>query len=203
MKKILRFSIIGALVFSLIWTFGLVADRMYLNANLFRLHVVANSDSPEDQAIKLQVRDAIMESLQDMMHSFSDVESAKAYLKTQLENLQIIANEVLEAAGVEDRAKITLTKEAFSTRDYDTFSLPAGVYESLRVTIGEGEGHNWWCVVFPSLCLPAAGEGFADTAVGAGFSEPLTQTLQKEEGYEIRFFFLDCLGWLQNIFSGV
>ena len=122
------------------------------------------------------------------------------FLQQHIQDLTDTANQVLMTAGSDDRAEITLTQEAFPTRQYDTFSLPAGVYESLRIRIGEAEGKNWWCVVFPSLCFQAVGEDFTDTAVGAGFDEPLTGALSGEESYQVRFFFLDCLGWLQNFF---
>jgi stage II sporulation protein R len=93
--------------------------------------------------------------------------------------------------------------EEFSKRVYDTFSLPAGLYESLRIIIGEGEGKNWWCVVFPELCLPATSEGFEETASCAGFPDALTAALEGEEGYEIRFFLLDVLGRLENLIHRV
>ena len=200
MRKIAKFLGTSLLLAALVWCGTVIADRQALNEKLIRLHVVAASDSEEDQQVKLQVRDALVESLSDAMESIPDAKQAKAYLQERLPELEQLANEVLAAAGVEDQAKITLTKEAFSTRDYDTFSLPAGVYESLRVTIGDGEGKNWWCVVFPSLCLPATGDGFEDAAAGAGFDDSLTGALSHEDGYEIRFFFLDCFGWLQNLF---
>ena len=102
--------------------------------------------------------------------------------------------------GSGETAKITFLKEEFDTREYDTFSLPAGVYESLRITIGEGAGKNWWCVVFPSLCVPATTEGFADTAAGSGFDNSLTGALGNNGGYKVRFFLLDCLGRIENFF---
>ena len=105
---------------------------------------------------------------------------------------------MLEEAGYDGEAVVTLCKEAFDTRYYDTFTLPAGVYEALRITIGEGAGKNWWCVVFPTFCVPAAGEGFEDVAVDAGFSDALSGALTGEKPYELRFFFLDKLGELEN-----
>ncbi len=187
----------------LIWCGSVIADRKTLNEELIRLHVVANSDSEEDQAIKLRVRDAVVESLQSAMAGVGDIEEAKAYIADNLPKIQEIANQVLTKAGVDADAVVTLGKECFDTRYYDTFTLPAGVYESLRITIGEGEGHNWWCVVFPSLCLPATSEGFADVAAGAGFDDALTATLKGESEYEIRFFLLDKLGKLENmLFQG-
>lgn len=200
MRKLAKIMGTCMLLAALAWFGTVLADRQSLNENVIRLHVVAASDSEEDQQIKLQVRDALIETLQPGMDGLADAEAAKEYLMSRLEDLEETANRILTEAGSEDQATVTLAKEAFSTRDYDTFSLPAGVYESLRVTIGQGEGKNWWCVVFPSLCLPATSEGFEDAAAGAGFQDGLTNTLQQEDGYEIRFFFLDCLGWLENLF---
>lgn len=200
MRKLLTRVGICVLAAACVWCGGLLADRERLNEQLIRLHVVANSDSQEDQAIKLKVRDAVTESLQKELANISDVSQAKKYLEENLAKLQKIANSTLEAAGFEGSAVVSLCKEAFDTRYYDTFTLPAGVYEALRITIGEGGGHNWWCVVFPTLCLPATTEGFADTAAGAGFPDSLTGALTGEEDYEIRFYLLDALGRVENYF---
>ena len=201
MRKIAKLLMISFLVLGLLWCGTVIADRKTLSEDLIRLHVVGASDTQEDQQIKLQVRDALIEYLRQHMPDAEDVEAAKEALKGMLSQLEETANAVLSTAGMMDRAKVTLTTEEFPTRHYDTFSLPAGIYESLRVTIGEGQGKNWWCVVFPSLCMPATTEGFADTAAGAGFSDSLSGALQGQSGYEIRFFLLDCMGWLQNLFS--
>ena len=184
---------------ALVWCGTLFSDRKQLNEELIRLHVVANSDSEEDQTIKLQVRDAVIESLRADLGKIADVEEAKAYLQENLPKIRETANRALEAAGVDGDAVVTLCREAFDTRYYDTFTLPAGVYESLRIVIGQGAGHNWWCVAFPSLCVPATTEAFEDAAVEAGFSETLSNTLTGEE-YEVSFFLLDALGKLENIF---
>jgi len=200
MKKIAKIIGTSLLLLALVWIGTLIADRQRLSDNLVRLHVVAASDSQEDQTVKLKVRDAVIEALQETVTQLPDVDSAKVYLNEQLPYLHEVAETVLTEAGMDDCVSVELGKESFPTRHYDTFSLPAGVYESLKITIGEGEGKNWWCVVFPSLCLPATAEGFADAAAGAGFPESLSGALQHDGGYEIRFFFLDCLGWLENLF---
>lgn len=200
MKKILKRIGLCACVAALFWTWGVVADRETLNAELIRLHVVANSDSEEDQAIKLRVRDAVVESLQTAMADVTDIDQARTYIRENLPKIQQTANEALKALGCEDTAVATLDEEIFDTRYYDTFTLPAGVYEALRITIGEGEGKNWWCVVFPTLCVPATSEGFGDVAAGAGFPDALTAALEGEEGYEVRFFLLDVLGRLEGYF---
>lgn len=200
MKKAMkRFGIclVAALA---VWGGTLLADRQRLNEELIRLHVVANSDSREDQAVKLQVRDAVIKSLEEDLKGLGDVEQAKAYLTENLAKIQAVANGTLEKAGFSGEAVVSLCREAFDTRYYDTFTLPAGVYEALRIVIGEGEGHNWWCVVFPTFCVPATSEGFADTAAGAGFPDSLTGALTGEEEYEVRFYLLDALGRVENYF---
>ena len=200
MKKLIRRLSVCLLLTAMIWCGTLLADRERLNEELIRLHVVANSDSVGDQAVKLQVRDAVVESLQEAMADVADVEEAKEYLQENLPKMQAAANGALKAAGCSYEAVVTLCRETFDTREYDTFSLPAGVYEALRITLGNGEGHNWWCVVFPTLCLPATSEGFEDVAAGAGFPETLNNALTGEDGYEVRFYLLDALGKLENIF---
>ena len=198
MRKALKRIGICLLVVSFVWIGSVFADRQKLKEELIRLHVVAASDSEEDQAIKLRVRDAVVESLQEEMQNLKDTAQAKAYLQENLPKIEAVANSVLREAGCSDRATVKLAVEEFTTRVYDTFTLPAGIYDALRITIGEGQGKNWWCVVFPSLCLPATSEGFEEIACSAGFSETLTGTLTGEEGYELRFFLLDCLGSIEN-----
>ena len=200
MRKMGRRVLFCLVLAATVWFAGILADRNRLNEELIRLHVVAASDSAEDQAIKLQVRDAVLEGLQQSMRDITDVDAAKAYLRENLPKVTALANEALQAAGCDGDAVVTFCKETFDKRIYDTFTLPAGIYESLRIVIGEGEGKNWWCVVFPEFCIPAAGTEFEDVAAGAGFSDSLTGALTGEEPYEIRFFLLDLLGKLENKF---
>ncbi len=199
MKKRIKQVGFCLLLAALVWGGTLIADRQRLNEELIRFHVVANSDSAQDQALKLQVRDAVTESLTQAMADIADVEQAMVYLRENLSSIERIANETLAAAGCADRAVAQLMEEAFDTRYYDTFTLPAGAYEALRITIGDGEGQNWWCVVFPTLCMSATSEDFEDVASAAGFPEGLSETLAGEDGYELRFFFLDALGKLENL----
>lgn len=198
MVKALKRISICLLCVCLVWLGMVVADRKTLREELIRLHVVAASDSEADQKLKLKVRDAVVESLRLAMADVADPMQARAYLQEHLPQIRQIAETVLRNAGCQDPVEVQLQMEEFAARVYDTFTLPAGVYESLRIIIGEGEGHNWWCVVFPSLCLPATSEGFEDVAAGAGFSEELIGALEGEEGYEVRFFLLDALGRMEN-----
>ena len=197
MKKILKRIVSCACISGCIWAWGLISDRQTLHDEILRLHVVADSDSEEDQAIKLRVRDAVIESISSDLQNIGDMDQARAYIRENLPKIQQAANDALSALGCEDTAVATVREEIFDTRVYDTFSLPAGIYEALRITIGSGEGRNWWCVAFPTLCIPATSQGFEEVAVSAGFSETLTETLEGE--YEIRFYVLDLLGKLEGI----
>ena len=198
MKKLIKITVCLLLIISAVMVADLWQDKIALQKNLIRLHVVANSDSQADQTVKLQVKDAIVNHLQPVVEHFSSKEQAMDYIRENLSELQDVANNVLNSLGEEVRAVVTLKEEAFDKRVYDTFSLPAGIYDSLRVEIGEAQGKNWWCVVFPSLCLPAAGSNFQDTAVSSGFSQNLSSTLSS--GCNLRFFLLDCFGKLEKLF---
>ena len=198
MKKFIKILVCTCLILSAIAVTDVYCDKKALQENLIRLHVVADSDSQEDQEIKLQVKNAVVAYLQPLVDGFESKEETMDYIADNLFSIQKVANTVLQELGNKDRAAVYLCAETFNTRQYETFSLPAGVYDSLRIQIGEGKGKNWWCVVFPSLCLPATSDGFQDSAVSSGFSEELGSTLVS--GRNFRFFILDCLGKLENLF---
>jgi len=198
LKKMLKRVGVCLLTAALFWCGTLISDRERLDRELIRLHVVAASDSAEDQAVKLRVRDAVLQSLEEGLRQTTDVEAAKVYIQENLPKIQRAANLALAEAGVDAQAVATFCREQFDTRVYDTFTLPAGVYESLRIVIGQGEGHNWWCVAFPSLCLPATSSGFQEAAQTAHFPDSLTGALTGEEPYTVRFYLLDVMGRLEN-----
>lgn len=199
MRKLWKRIAVCVLLAACFWCGTLIADREKLRNELIRLHVVANSNDAQDQAVKLRVRDAVTDYLMAALEDIADVELAKQYIQENLPKIQEIANETLESLGVDAGAVATFCREEFGKRVYDTFTLPAGIYDSLRITIGEGEGKNWWCVVFPTLCFSASAEEFDSIAAGAGFSESLTGAITGEDGYEVRFFFLDAFGRLENL----
>lgn len=200
MKKLARRIIYCGMIAAVIWSGVLIRDKKTLREGLIRFHVVANSDSEQDQMLKLQVRDAVLVGIQEDLARATNLEMAQEYLSENITKIQSIADQILREAGSQDRSVVTLGTECFNTRSYETFSLPAGVYDSLRIVIGNGDGHNWWCVTFPSLCLPTTEAGFEAVAADAGMSERLTSTLAEKDGYKIRFYILDKLGQLENIF---
>lgn len=127
--------------------------------SVIRLHVLANSDSDEDQALKLKVRDGILSTAAGLVEGCTDFESAREALAGALPELRDAALGVLRSEGSDYDVRVTLTREEYPTREYRGVTLPAGEYTSLRVLIGEAAGHNWWCVLFPQLCVTTASEG--------------------------------------------
>lgn len=198
-KHIRRLTFL-ALAVGVTLSVGLLRDSAKLREDILRLHVVAASDREEDQNVKLQVRDAILGSLKEGLTDLTDPQEVFSYVQTMLPKLEQTANHVLQEAGFSDTAKVSLTEESFPVREYDTFSLPSGIYHSLRVVIGEGEGHNWWCVVFPQLCTGTDAEKFEKSAEDAGFSDSLRGSLTGD--YEVRFWLLDQLGKIENFWAG-
>lgn len=152
-----------ALIFALAVTFlGGAAAAMgqktqeELADKLIRLHVVAKSDTGADQALKLKVRDEILARVGPLLEGVTDREEAAGILEDKLGEITDAAKSVLQAEGCDDAVTASIEIEDFPTRDYETFRLPAGEYTALRVVIGDGAGQNWWCVVFPPLCVTAA-----------------------------------------------
>ena len=141
-------------------------------------------------------RDEVLEYLQPVLAHVQSKAQAQQVLDAHMDDIRAAA---AVAAG-DRQVAVTLTEEFYPTREYEGFALPAGTYTSLRVILAEGEGRNWWCVVFPSLCLSAASDAVADAAAGAGFSDSLSGAITEQPQYEIRFYFLDLLGRLENFF---
>ena len=151
-----RALVCGFVLAALCSFFPFAAACGQLPRDVVRLHVVANSNGAEDQAVKLLVRDAVLEEAARWYQGAGSMEEASSQLCTHLQSIAGAARQVLREQGAGYSATAQMTEMYFPTRDYGDFRLPAGRYRTLRVTLGEGAGKNWWCVVFPSLCLPAA-----------------------------------------------
>ena len=173
------------------------ARQQRLAEKLIRLHVVANSNAEKDQHVKLLVRDAVLEAANGVL---TDAQDPEAALRANLPELERAANEKLRLLGCKETASVSLRRELFPTREYETFRLPAGVYRTLRVSIGRASGHNWWCVVFPSLCLPAAKEDVAEVCRQAGLTQQEISVLTEDtDEVELEFRTLEWLGKLKKM----
>ena len=195
MKRAFGFVFLLVFFFSL-WAAGMdEAAASGLPDKLLRLRVVAESDSGSDQADKLLVRDALLAALEPRIADCASLEEAREETKAALPQLAEAAGEALRAAGHARPLTLRLGAEDCPLRAYETFTLPAGQYETLTVTLGSGEGHNWWCVVFPPLCLAAAGEGDEEEEEWSVFS-PAEKRLVTADGVQLRF---RCLELLQKL----
>lgn len=195
MKKLLTvvFLSVGVLaftVFGMFRTFSANCADVY--DKVLRLHIPANSDSDEDQTIKLKLRDHLLEEYGSRLSGSGDLEEAAAQAKELLPEIERTANTFLSENGFTYGAKAELTDMWFTTREYDRLVLPAGNYRALRVTLGSGEGHNWWCVIFPQLCLPAVSEAPEDNA------EDILETFGKPQKVTVKFALYE---WLEKLFG--
>lgn len=156
-----------------------LADRVV------RLHVLANSDNEEDQALKLHVRDRVLELAESLLKQAGDRQEAAELLEDSLPSLEEAAQEEIWARGYDYGVTVRLEETDFPTREYDGFTLPAGRYLALRVLIGEAAGQNWWCVVFPPLCATAAAD-VPTASLAAGLSEDQVGLITESEGYVLK-----------------
>lgn len=157
-----------------------------LSDKVVRLHVLANSDSQEDQALKLKVRDRILAYTEPLLAGAADRREAEALLRGRVLELERVAAQEIRANGYDYAVTIELEDTVFPTREYEGFTLPAGKYLALRTIIGEGAGRNWWCVVFPPLCAAASAE-VPETALAAGLSSAQVGLITEEDqGYVLK-----------------
>ena len=173
-------------------------EQTALADKVIRLHVIANSDSGADQALKLAVRDRVLEAAEGLYPPDADLEQAWAVLEENLEALAAAGQAEVETRGYGYPVTARLERCWFLTKEYGDFALPAGTYEALRVVIGDGAGENWWCVAFPPLCLGAASETVDEAAQAGLFTDGQAKLIRQEEGYVLKFKCLELLGQLQG-----
>ena len=173
---------VACLVCTALWA---EAIQVRLASQVMRLHVLANSDSEEDQALKLEVRDRVLETTSALLAGETEPQAAAVLLDQHLDDIAQTAAQEISAQGHDDRVEVRLEQTWFPTRQYQGISLPAGNYLALRVLIGAAEGHNWWCVVFPNLCLPAVSERALEASTLTPGQISLLQ--EEETSYVFRF----------------
>ena len=185
---------------------GVWLDRSQaaLADQVIRLHVLANSDSEADQALKLKVRDRVLETASDYFVPGATLEETRAVLTEHLADLAAAGADQVAQEGY--RYPVTVSLEDnywFPTKQYTDYALPAGEYTALRVVIGEGGGQNWWCVVFPPLCLGSVSETAAQTALSDGFTQDQVSLITGEdEGYVVKFKAIELWEGFQHWITG-
>ncbi len=177
--RIWELSLLIALCVSLCAATWAQARHNDLSQSLVRLHVLAVSDDEYEQSIKLKVRDAVLEYISPRLENAEGSDEAKRIISANLGDIKRAA----ESASQGRKVSVTLSEEYYPTREYEGFSLPAGRYDSLRVILGNGEGHNWWCVVFPPLCISAAEQQEALDAMSDGSRGIVAES----DGYQLKF----------------
>ena len=186
-RRVLELALGLGLAAALIWGNVSLHRQQALADRVVRLHILANSDSEEDQALKLQVRDRVLDRAAEILTESADRAAAERALRAALPELESLAADEIALRGYDYPVTAELADTAFPTREYDGFALPAGRYLALRLVIGAGEGHNWWCVVFPPLCT-AVSSDLAQTAMAAGLTEDDVQLItESDNGYVLKF----------------
>ncbi|WP_010648380.1 stage II sporulation protein R [Oceanobacillus massiliensis] len=170
-------------------------DYQVIPDEAIRLRILANSDTDEDQALKRLVRDRVNEQITDWVQHITDIEEARALIESRLPELEMIVANTIEESGKDNPFTVEYGDQVtFPAKLYGSFLYPAGEYEAVLITLGEGKGANWWCVLFPPLC-------FLDFFNGTTVAEAETEAAdieapeEEEEETEIKFFLFEWFGW--------
>lgn len=193
MKKFIFAVVAGLFVTSILSVSGFIKTSQNIRNDVLRLHVLANSDTVEDQDLKLKVRDAVLEEGKDIFGGEINVENAEEKIATEKSRLVDAAENVVKQNGFDYDVDVFVTDEYFGTRSYGDITLPAGNYTAVKVTIGESAGHNWWCVMFPPMCLPAAED---KTDIDMYLSEDEVKVVKCNPEYDVRFKIVE---WYEQI----
>ena len=170
-----------------------VAASNEIRSETLRLHIIANSDSEADQNLKIKVRDAVLEATGELFAEVSGKTEAIAAAEFSANDIKAIAEKTIAEEGFDYTVQVEITEMWFETRTYENFSLPAGDYDAVRIIIGSGEGKNWWCVMYPALCIPGAEEAIEKYEENIGFVSG--------SGYEIRFKIIEIIEELKQLLS--
>lgn len=175
----------GLIITVILSTVSFARDCSEIRNSVLRMHVIANSDSDADQELKLKVRDAVLQAGKEYFDGSITASQAEEKLIPVKEKLEQAARQTIEENGFDYSVRVTICKEYFGTRTYDNdITLPAGQYEAVKVIIGEGKGHNWWCVMFPPMCLPAAE---SDAEIDSVLSDSELSVVKSNPKFEPRF----------------
>lgn len=185
MSKTIKIFVPIFLSFILIYSYvtPFIKTSESISQEVFRLHILANSDSDEDQSLKLKVRDKILTESESLFINCKNLNDVITTSKNNIEYFEKLANECIKENGYNYETKVYVDKEYFNTREYEKITLPSGVYNALKIEIGEAKGHNWWCVMFPAICLPAV----SDDEINSILNKDEIELINSNNKYEIRF----------------
>ena len=187
--KAIDISVFVTLIICIIATVSFENNCKGIREEILRLHVIANSDSDADQQLKLSVRDAVLRAGETVFSGSEDIISAEGRIAENTDVLLSCAKQTVAELGYDYDVKIELKRSYFPTRIYDDITLPAGYYKAVRIIIGEGKGENWWCIMFPPLCLPAAGDN--KETVSNFLTDDEMKIVTANPKYEVRFWLIE------------
>ena len=194
--KAIDISVFLTLIICIIATVSFENDCKGIREEVLRLHVIANSDEDYDQELKLKVRDAVLRSGEEVFSGSEDIISAESEIADKKDVILHSAVETIRNLGYDYDVKIELARSYFPTRTYDNLTLPAGYYKAVRIIIGEGKGKNWWCIMFPPLCLPSATK--KDELISPFLSDEEMNIVTANPDYEVRFWIVEKYYELKN-----
>ena len=196
---ILALGMLGAIAFTNICGAG---KTLYsLENDVLRLHILANSDSDDDQQLKLAVRDKLLENSEELFGGCDSLEDMKSRAQQKKPEINDIALSVIHEMGYDYDVKSSVVNMEFDDRTYGDMTMPSGTYDALRVEIGSGKGHNWWCVMYPPLCLPAAEEVDADSKKAEKyFDKCQMDMLENHDDYKVRLWCVDFFKKIVSLF---
>lgn len=194
-------ALICGFIFSVLFSFTGFFNRCdCISSKIFRLHIIANSNSKEDQDLKLKVRDRILKDFGEYFGGLNDLIAAKELTGENIEKIKKSAKDEIILNGYDYDVDACVTSMYFNNRKYGDFTIPAGKYDALRITIGQAKGKNWWCVMFPPMCLPAASAKDELEEV----LNPYEMDLVEGEGkYKIKFKAVELAVELKEFFDNV
>lgn len=201
-KKLTKLMKIQAVVFAAVFAAGACSVGAFayncsrVRSDVLRMHVIANSDCSADQQLKLMVRDAVLERGAQLFDGTVTADEARRKIEPHKAELEAAAREVIERAGYDYPVSVNVVNEYFATRCYGSLTMPAGRYTAVKVVIGEGAGHNWWCVMFPPLCLPAAQD--REGNLDAFFDDGELKVVESSGRYEPRFKIVEIIEKLKE-----
>lgn len=163
---------------------------------VFRLHILANSDSDGDQELKLKVRDGVLAYTEHLFQNCENKEQSMQTAAANIDDIKNYAQSLVYQYGYKYNVDAYITKMPFTTRSYEEVTLPAGIYDALRIVIGSGNGHNWWCVLYPALCVPSAEGNELDKTVNKQENEIITNSGKYEVKFKIVELFEGFCSWL-------
>ncbi len=187
--RTLEIAVFVSLFICILSSLSFDRDCEDIRQNLLRLHVIASGDTQKEQELKLKVRDAILTAGADIFSQNDDLTKAKSKAEENIGILQSIAESTLRKNGCTYPVVVEITECYFPTRQYENITLPAGKYNAVRVIIGEGKGKNWWCVMFPPMCLPAAKENEAE--LSDVLNEKSMNIVENGKKYEVRLWIVE------------